>query len=269
MGMLPGFIGFMMSSMYINALGSLLIAAPTMPNNIYSILIITIVIHAAFILHVIYSRRNTQWLWAIIFLPVIGCTVYFAAVIFTLSSHQSIDTASGCSVARGLDEVIKLAESEDTYEYYDQIRKQYQQSRVSLRASLDSTGDKNPDIMYMLAITEFGLLNFSGTKEILDELISDHPGFKNAEAHLLYAKTLEKMGDYTAAIAEYESLDIYYHAPDATYYLALLLKDQGETEKARECLKKIINYPDPRGKYFNSTLKEYKHMAKEVLAELH
>ena len=236
-------------------------------HTINAILILTI--HAAFILHIIYTRRNRQWLWPIIVLPIIGCIIYFVFVIKTWSSHQSIDISSGSSVASGLDEVIKLVDNENTHHFYDQIKKKYLQSRESLKASIDDNNGKDPILMYMLAITEFALLNFSSTKEILDELIATQPEFENAEAHLLYAKTLEKMGDYPAAIEEYKALDSYYHAPDATYYLAQLLKDQGEIENAKECLKKIIAYPYPTGKYYNSTLNEYKRMAKELLKESH
>ena len=64
--------------------------------------------------------------------------------------------------------------------------------------------------MFNLARVENELENYSRAGELLDELIEHNPDFKNADAHLLYARVQASLGNTIEALHEYETLVQYY-----------------------------------------------------------
>lgn len=56
------------------------------------------------------------------------------------------------------------------------------------------------------------LRNYAEVKQVMDDLISFNPEFKNPDAHLLYARNLEHLGDVPAALHEYATLNDYFLA---------------------------------------------------------
>ena len=116
--------------------------------------------------------------------------------------------------------------------------------------------------MYGLARAEFSLNNFNEVKSILNEIIDKNPDYKNADAHLLFAKCLEELNETDLALEEYKALDVYFPGPEATFRYARLLINKGEHSKAKELLEKIIHSSKFSGKHYNSLYKEWVKKAK-------
>ncbi len=80
--------------------------------------------------------------------------------------------------------------------------------------------------------------------------------YKNKDAHLLYARSLEKIGDFISTQHEYETLHSYFSTPEATYHFALFLKSQDKTEEAKALLCEIIEQSIISGRQYYSLYKD-------------
>ena len=119
--------------------------------------------------------------------------------------------------------------------------------------------------MFCLAKAEFSLSNFSESKRVLVRLIEKNPDYKNQEAHLLFARNVEALGEISQALEEYKVLDGYYSGAEAKYRYAALLREQGQTEKANVLLVEIVQHSKMAGKHFRSLNKEWITLAKKEL----
>ncbi len=81
---------------------------------------------------------------------------------------------------------------------------------VELFESLDA-GECHDDplILLGLARSQFGLERFQAARQSLDRLIATNPEFRSEAGHLLYARTLEALGEVRDALHEYETLTSY------------------------------------------------------------
>jgi hypothetical protein len=57
--------------------------------------IITIVLQAICVLHCVRRGRQNTWIWLIVFLPLIGCLIYFFTEIITRREMQNVQTGVG------------------------------------------------------------------------------------------------------------------------------------------------------------------------------
>lgn len=227
------------------------------------IFIVSIIIQVLLVLHVVKTGRNTTWIWIVVMLPIAGSIAYLiievlpdiagtrtgrkakSKVIEVLNPDKDINkAASDYSIRDTVDNSIKLANECINKEMYEEAKQLYKKCLTGMH-------EYEPDIMYGLAESEYGLSNYVEVKTILDSLIVHNPEYKNQDAHLLYAKSLEKLGEVKQAIEEFEILDSYYSGPEPTYHLAMLFKQQGEEQKARALLKKIIHKSDISGGHYN------------------
>lgn len=238
------------------------------------IFIISIIIQVLLVLHVVKTGRNTTWIWIVVMLPIAGSIAYIIIeilpdmagsrtgrtakrkVIEVLNPDKDINQAtSNYSVTDTVENSMKLANECINKEMYEEANELY-------RKCLSGVHEHDPDIMYGLAESEYGLSNYAEVKFILDKLIEHNPEYKNQDAHLLYAKSLEQLDELKQAIEEYEILDSYYSGPEPTYRLAMLLKKQGQEQKAMELLKKIIHKSDISGGYYYKLHKTWIQLAK-------
>ena len=238
------------------------------------ILAISVLLQVLLVLHVVKTGRNTTWIWIIVMLPPAGAIAYLVVevlpdlthsrtgrrttkkVLEVLNPDRDINRAAAdYSVTETIDNTMKLASECINKEMYAEARELYKKCLVGVH-------EHDPDIMHGLAQSEYGLQNYSETKQLLDELIKLNPAYKNQEAHLLYAKNLEQLGEHKQALEEYEILDSYYLGPEPTYRLGMLLKKQGQEQKAMELFRKIIHKSDISGGHYRSLHKTWIKLAR-------
>ncbi len=232
-------------------------------------LIITVLLQVALVLHIVKTGRNTTWIWIVVMLPLAGSIAYFVVEVLpgifgsrtgrkvrsnikgVLNPNKAINTATkNYSISDTVDNTIKLAEECLTKNMFDEAKQLFEKALSGLHQD-------SPDIMFGLARAEFALNNYSQAKEILDNLISNNPDYKNARAHLLYARTAEQLNDINLALQEFEVLDGYFPGPEASYRYALLLKSNGQPDKANSIFEKILTTSKHSGKHYNRTHKEW------------
>ncbi len=238
------------------------------------LLILSIVIQVAFVVHIIKTGRNTTWIWIVMMLPAAGAIAYLIIEILpdmmsnkhvkkaganinkTINPNKDIKEAvRNYSISNTVDASIKLAEECMLRHRYTEAKQLYQQC-------LKGIHEYDPDIMYKLACAEFALNNTTEVQQLLDKLIKENPQYKNADAHLLYARTLEQLQQTDKALNEYKTLDSYYKGPEARCRYATLLKHQGDTKTASELFAKVVHEASYSGKHYNTLYKQWIKMAK-------
>jgi hypothetical protein len=196
--------------------------------------VLSIILQVALVLHIVKTGRNTMWIWIVVMLPFAGSVAYLIVEVMP----GLLGSRSGRHAVRKISKVVNpnkdLNEALGNFEVLDSIensmrladeflnKQMYSEAKQLYEKCLKGVHKTDPVIMHGLAQSEFGLGSFQVTKDILDNLISLNPEFKNPDAHLLYAKTLESLGDFDGASHEYEALCQYYSGPEAKYRYYLL-----------------------------------------------
>ncbi|HEV2213417.1 MAG TPA: tetratricopeptide repeat protein, partial [Gammaproteobacteria bacterium] len=93
-----------------------------------------------------------------------------------------------------------------------------------------------------------------------------NPGVKSQEAHLLYARTLEALGETDKALKEYAAVCRYFSGLEANCRYALLLKQQGRQAEARELFEDIIQVTKHTTHHSRRLNREWIAIAKRELA---
>ena len=99
----------------------------------------------------------------------------------------------------------------------------------------------DPLILLGLARSRFGLEQFQAAKRALDRLIAANPDFRSEVGHLLYARSLEALGEVQGALHEYEALTSYSRAPEAHCRRALLLTSLGRPGEAKALYQALLH----------------------------
>jgi hypothetical protein len=162
------------------------------------------------------------------------------------------------SVSNTVENSLRLAEECMAKGMYEDAKRLYEQTLTGIH-------EDDPGIMSRLAEAEFILGNYSEAKHLLDLLIDKNPDYKNQEAHLLYAKTVEALGELSHALEEYEVLAGYCSGAEAKYRYASLLRKQGQTEKANSLLVDVVQSSKRLGKHYRSLNKEWIALSKKEL----
>lgn len=234
-------------------------------------------VQVALVIHVIKTGRDTKWIWVLMVLPGIGALAYgllevapdllatrhgrsaSKTVIKTLNPNKDLNDASleyerSSTVANS----TRLAS-----EYLEKNR--YQEASDLYRSCLIGINEFDPDILFGLAQSEFGLNRYSEVKTTLDTLIEKNPEYKNQDAHLLYAMNLQQLGETEKALEEYEVLAGYYAGPEPTYRFAMLLKEQGEHSKARVLFESIVKKTELSPKHYKTMHQEWIALARKEI----
>ena len=237
--------------------------------------IVSLIIQVALVVHIVKTGRNTLWIWLVIMLPLAGSIAYFIVEILPrfagtrtarkatkgmgnfLNPNKSFNRATKeLAVSDTVEHRMHLAE-----EYLEKL--EYQKAKDLYEKSLVGIHEDDPDLMFGLARSEYGLKNYKHTKEILDDLIRQNPKYKNQEGHLLYAQSNEQLGNLNDALEEYKVLAGYYSGAEAKYCYAKLLQKQGEKQKAKALFKEIIEYAKLSTRHYRDLNKKWISLAKQ------
>lgn len=204
------------------------------------------------IVHVIKTGRSQLWIMVLLAIPVFGAAAYF--IVEVLPELRS--GRSGQNVSRSVDKVFNPNRSfEDAKREYEIsntvenacnladayfLKGQYSEASVLYRGALTGLNANNPDILNKLASSEFELGDFSNSRSVLDQLIKHNPQYKNQDAHLLYARSLQELDETAAANEEYEALVKYYTGPEPAVRFGLFLEAQGDVLRAKTLFSEVV-----------------------------
>ncbi len=240
-------------------------------------LILSIILQVALVIHIVRTGRPTMWIWIVVMLPLAGSIAYLILEVLP----ELANSRAGRRATRRISEVanrdrdfnraISRFEQVDSVENAMKLanellaRRQYADAKTLYAKALKGVHATDPLLMLGLARAEFGLGNHQATRELLDALIEHNPDFKDADAHLIYARTLEALGSTEAAFHEYEALRSYYPGPEAKVRFAALCRRCGRPELSRELLQEVLNSARVSGRHYASLYRDWIRQAEADL----
>jgi hypothetical protein len=238
------------------------------------IIAISVLLQLILIVHVIKTGRNTIWVFVLLFAPVVGGLAYLIVEILPELMNSRGARRAKRSVAQAINPDRDIREASQQLAVADTVqnsltlanqhleRSQFREAEELFTRSLRGLHANDPDILFALARSQFGLGKFGDVVTTLDRLKSTNPKARSADGHLLYAKAHEELGHVGQAKQEYEALAKYYPGPEPRCRLALILKSQGDVEGARELFRQVVNESEVAGRHYNTIHKEWVALAR-------
>jgi hypothetical protein len=236
---------------------------------------ITLGLQAICIIHCIRKGRQNNWIWLLVFLPLIGCLIYIFSEIFTGRDIQTLQSGMS-SVLNPGGSVRKL---ENNLRFSDTFA-----NRVALADAYLATGNTDRAIELYQSSLEG---NFTENEHVLSQLIIAYyqkkryddiiplakkihslPQFARSRSHILYAASLGYTGNYELAEKEFKTMKGRFANYEARYYYALFLSGTERISEARQLFQEMLNevsHLSSREKRYNSG---WFRLAKEQLNKL-
>jgi len=233
---------------------------------------IILILQIVLAIHVIKTGRPWYWIMLIVFLPLIGIIAYavveiapeymggyrgrraMAAVGQALTPGRDYRRwADAVEATPTAENLMRLAEQCLALGRFDEATDLYGRAMVGIYA-------EDPALLFGLARARFGAGDFAEARGVLEKL-KTIPGYESPEAHLLYARVLEALGDFEAARREYESVSRYYPGPEASCRHAMLLQKMGETERAKAIFADIKKALDRSPRHVRRVNREWYEIA--------
>jgi hypothetical protein len=230
------------------------------------------------VVHAIRNDKIFPWIYIIVFLPGIGPVLYLAIEVVPgmISARQAGAMRRGVAkladpnrnmrkakreveIVGSVDAKRKLAD-----EYF--AREQFEDARDLYRSALSGVHSDDPTLLYSLARTQFALGDGAGVQTSLDALQSANPKFVSGDAHLLYVRALELQDKNDEALDEYQKLVRYFAGEEARCRYALLLKNAGQTKRARAIFEEILKLTDGASSHYRRAQREWSDIARKYLA---
>jgi len=217
-----------------------------------SLLILSIIVQVALIIHVVKTGRNQIWIWVLALLSLPGAVAYIAVEILPelFRSRTAQRTARGLRKAmdpgadlRRYENEARVASNVASRQRYAEelVRHQrYDEAIGQYREALTGLYEHDPNLMLGLAQAQFGKGDASGARATLDELIQRNPDFRSPAGHLLYARALEAEGNVPKALEEYAVLAPSYPGAEAAVRYAQLLQAQGRRAEAQKVARELL-----------------------------
>jgi len=214
--------------------------------------ILSIIIQALLIIHVIKTGRNQIWIWVLALLSFAGVIAYLAAEVVPelLGSRTAKRAGRGMKKAfdpgadlRRLENEAKVTSNVASRQRYadELVRHGRHDEAIEIyRQTLTGLYEHDPNLMLGLAKAQFGKGDAKSARETLDSLIAANPDFKSPEGHLLYARALETEGNIEKSLEEYKVLAHSYPGAEAAVRYAQLLKSQGRDEEAKTVARELL-----------------------------
>jgi len=217
-------------------------------------LILSLLVQAAFIVHVIKTGRNQLWIWVLIIpgLALAGILAYLVVEILPALFRSRAAQRAGRGLRKAMDPERDLRRYESEVRVADNVasrqryaeelvhRERYDEAIAQYREALTGLYEHDPNLMLGLAQAQFGKGEASAARATLDELIRHNPDFRSPTGHLLYARALEAEGNVPKALEEYAVLAPSYPGAEASVRYAQLLKAQGRVAEAQKVVRELL-----------------------------
>jgi hypothetical protein len=209
--------------------------------------IITIVLQAICVIHCIKSRKQQNWIWLIVFLPLIGCLVYFFTEILTNREIRTVKAGVG-EIFNPSGSVKKLEENlrfSDTFNNRVALADAYFSAKQTEKAvslyesSLTGAFTENEYVITQLVLAYYSEKRYDDVLRIAPAIYKK-PQFARSKAHILYAMSLANTGKDEMAEKEFLGMKGRFSNFEARYYYALFLQKNNRNPEARQVLNEIV-----------------------------
>lgn len=237
---------------------------------------LVIILQIICVIHVLRTGRSREWLFFILFIPVIGIVVYFIREILPgiTSGNMGENLMRTLSPNGRIREWEKRVRISDTVTNKMQLADAYAQQKqydkaIELTLECANSFTKDPGIILQLARLQFLNGQYAASIVSFDKL-NTFKGVRMSKAddELMYARALEETMETARAEEEYQKIIRVHHSLEAMYYYGLLLKKQGRKSEARAQFEKTGQELDLHPRYVRRTIRKWVWLSKKELATL-
>jgi hypothetical protein len=227
--------------------------------------------------HAVKTGRAYYWLWIILIFPGIGGLVYFLVEMLPGMGRSSTMQRVGSELVTIVDPRRDLRRLEEEVEIADTVKNRQMLARGYLRAGrygeaielykrcLSGAFKDDAGLTLELAYAYFQNGSYELAKTKLDELGEASLSIRDRERSLLYARTLEQLGDVEGALQEYETVVKQASGEEARCRYAMLLDRSGQPEKARLVFHEIVARARRSPRYYRRQQKQWIDIARQNL----
>jgi len=242
--------------------------------------IVSLILQALLIVHVIKTGRNHIWIWVLALLSYAGVVAYVVAELIPdlLRNRATRRTVRG--VKRVLDPEADLRRLAQTAEISGGVdaSQRHAEELVRLGRPADAIPvyqrilrglyAHDPNLMLGLARAQFAAGSAAEARATLDSLMQNNPEFRSAEGHLLYARALEQEGLPERALDEYQVLAGYYPGAEARVRYAQLLRSQSQPDLAKQQLRELLDQAAIAPAHYRRSQDDWLKQAEREIAAL-
>jgi hypothetical protein len=237
--------------------------------------IITIVLQAICVIHCVRKGNQNNWIWLIVFLPVIGCLVYFFSEIITNRGIRNVKSGVG-EILKPSGSIRKLEENlrfSDSFNNKIALANAYLASGQSTKAisiyesSLTGAFSENEHAIAQLISAYYMEKRYDDVVSIVPK-IYNKPQFPRSKAHILYAMSLSYSGDTEKAEKEFLGMKGRFSNFEARYYYALFLQNNDRNAEARQVLSEIVDEIPQLGHVEKRYNREWINRSKDMLKKM-
>ncbi|HYE36734.1 tetratricopeptide repeat protein [Methylocaldum sp.] len=240
--------------------------------------IFMLLIQIGFAVHAMRHGQSFLWVFLIIFLPLLGCILYSVMVLLPEIIQSRTARQGSKALLKTLDPQKELRKRREALEMSDTVGNRSALAQEYLKhgmlddaielygRSLTGMYRTDPNLLLGLAKALVETKNFERARETLETLFEANPDFENQEAHLLYARSLEALGEMDRALDEYRALAKYSAGAEAKCRHALLLKRMGKTSEARALFEEILKDAKVASRHSYRLNKEWVDIAKREVS---
>jgi hypothetical protein len=238
------------------------------------LLLVSIALQVVCLIHMVRTGRPYWWIWVIMIGSYIGVFVYFVTQIVPELRNDPAARRAVRSVQKTIDPQRDRKRIAAQLELADTI-----DNRLKLAAECLALGDvlnaeelyssclkgphaTDPDIMLGLAKAQFGRGDAAATRKTLERLIEANPQYASTDGHLLYARSLESVGELDKALEEYATLAKSFPGEEGRARYAMLLERANRGAEAKQVFEQILSRVKVAPKYYQRAQREWIDLAK-------
>lgn len=233
---------------------------------------ITIILQAICVIHCIRKRNQQNWIWLIVFLPLIGCIAYLFSEVITRRNIRDVQAGVGevfspSGSVRKLEENLRFS---DTFSNRVALADAYLNTGQTQRAidlledSLQGAFAENELGLSKLIIAYYREKRYDDVIKAAEKIYR-LPQFARSKAHILYAASLGHTLQVQKAETEFQKMNGRFGNFEARYYYALFLRTNNRADEAHKVLSQVteeIPQLSPVEKRYN---REWLQLSKEAL----
>lgn len=231
-----------------------------------------IIVQIYFAIHAGRTGRY-WWIFIILFFPLVGSLIYF--FVEYLPERQltpRVKRPGNAYPSKSIRQLKQELEITDSVKNRMNLAKayfqagQYSESINLLEKSLEGVHANDLDVMEGLCHSYFYNGNFDKLFEYLKKYEELNNGTLPNNLRLLKARAHEETGSFQTALKEYEAIADDYSGEEARCRYAVLLKKQGQVEKANQIFGSILKNAKLFPKEYAQFEKEWVKIAKAEIA---
>lgn len=210
--------------------------------------VITIILQAICVIHCLKNKTSNNWIWLIVFLPMIGCLIYFFSEILTRSQIRNFQSGLG-EIMSPSGSIKKLEDNlrfSDTFQnrvsladaYF--MNRQYEKAVELYESSLNGVFSENEYVLAQLVMVYYHQKRYPAIIHCAEKIYS-RPQFQRSKAHIFYAVALAETGATEKAEKEFLKMNTRFSNFEARFYYAQFLESLNRVEEAKNILLDITD----------------------------